>query len=74
MSESLPQILQIGFFGLAIALLVGVTAGVAYLTWVEQWEAQRGREQQRKDILKNPKKDSLKDSISTKKSRSHTRP
>jgi hypothetical protein len=35
MSEFFPQFLKLGFFWLAIALLVAVTVGVAYLTIVE---------------------------------------
>ncbi|MDX1976638.1 MAG: hypothetical protein SFT94_03110 [Pseudanabaenaceae cyanobacterium bins.68] len=36
--ENLTQLIKLGFFWLAIAMLVVVTLGVAYLTWIDRRE------------------------------------
>jgi len=59
--QTLPQLVQIGFFGLAIVLLVSVTLGIAYLTWVDQ----RDRDQQRRET--SPKNSAPKNSDSPQK-------
>jgi uncharacterized protein (UPF0333 family) len=57
MPEFFPQFLKLGFFWLAIALLVAVTLGVAYLTIVE-FKDRKDRSLQVKSDLKNQAKNS----------------